>query len=391
LVNKELTFLVQIEKIKGSQPSALRLFQEGLMSISVLTYKIGTLTPPAARPSSDPAGSQVAQPSSPSSGDANSSGHTGGGASAAPAGNLLIEAFGVAGESVSITLSATAQNSNAQQNQALGQLRQVIEQLRNSNHNAAAARLKQLLQEFHALQQLGTASARALAALAKQISAAAADLSEGGGNAAASTSDSSFADATEGEDQTPDDPANTQGGRESAGSATSPAAVSQVPAGVAPTQSIAANTVASERQHAETIGSQNTGSHTTAADASSASVNPGAVEASADHRQALLDHLKQQAGQNAAHSQAASADRDLLTEAADAVSAIQGIVKRAAEEEKEKHRGKSSTELDQLVNALDSSAAALEKALSQVEIAPDPAPSSSAAISAVGASINITI
>jgi hypothetical protein len=154
------------------------------MSVSLLTYTISTLTPPSApRLSSDAISSQVVQRNSQrypgqlpqaqallqySSGESATA--------AVTPGNPLIKAFDVASESVTITLSATAQKAIAQQNQALGQLRQLNEQLRTSNHDAAAARLQHLLQEFHALQQFGTASARALAALAKEISAAAADL-----------------------------------------------------------------------------------------------------------------------------------------------------------------------------------------------------------------------
>jgi hypothetical protein len=302
-------------------------------------------------------------------------------------GNPLIKAFDVASESVTITLSATAQKAIAQQNQALGQLRQLNEQLRTSNHDAAAARLQHLLQEFHALQQFGTASARALAALAKEISAAAADLSEGGGDGATPTTDTSLG-------QAPDDPANTQGDGGSAASATSSTAVTssnapQVAAGTtaAPTQSVAADAPPSEGQHAATLGSQTADSRTPAT--SSGSPDPGAVAASAAQRQALLDHLKEQAGQDAQRTQAASADRDLLTQAADAVGAIQSIVKQAAEEEREKHGGKSGTALDQLAKTVDSSAAVVEKAISQVEIVPVSMPLSSGTISAVG--INVTV
>ncbi|HWZ06458.1 MAG TPA: hypothetical protein VNY53_06060, partial [Bradyrhizobium sp.] len=139
------------------------------MSVSALTYPIGPPTPPSARLSLEAIGSQVPRQTSSSTSDANSSA-TGGGASAVtPPGNPLIKAIGAASESVTTTsLSATAQQAVARQNQALGQLRQLNEQLRTSNHDAAAARLQHLLQEFHALQQFGTASARALAALAKE-------------------------------------------------------------------------------------------------------------------------------------------------------------------------------------------------------------------------------
>jgi hypothetical protein len=146
------------------------------MSASALTYPIGPLTPPSARLPSEAIGSQVAHQISSTTSD--------GASAVTPPGNPLINALGVASESVTITLSATAQQAIARQQQALDQLRQVNEQLRTSNHDAAAARLQHLLQEFHALQQFGTASARALAALAKEISAAAADLSAGGGNGA---------------------------------------------------------------------------------------------------------------------------------------------------------------------------------------------------------------
>jgi hypothetical protein len=105
----------------------------------------------------------------------------------------------------------------------------------------------------------------------------------------------------------------------------------------------------------------------------------------------LLDHLKEQAGQDAQRTQAASADRDLLTQAADAVGAIQSIVKQAAEEDREKHREKSATALDQLAKSVDVSAAVVEKAISQVETAPASVQSSGAAISAVGGSVNITV
>jgi hypothetical protein len=70
------------------------------------------------------------------------------------------------------------------------------------------------------------------------------------------------------------------------------------------------------------------------------------------------------------------------------VGAIQGIVKRAAEEEQEKHKGKSETEFDQLAKTVDSSAAGVEKAISQVEIA-DPTPSIGGADAATG--VNITV
>jgi hypothetical protein len=405
------------------------------MSVSALTYTIGPLTPPSAGLSSETIGSQVAHQISSSTSDANSSGLVfnasgakfngkvialsdiidnktgrftdaqkgqaddllqGGGASAVtPPGNPLIKAIGVASESVTITLSAAAQKAIAQQNQALGQLRQLNEQLRTSNHDAAAARLQHLLQEFHALQQFGTASARALAALAKEISAAATDLSAGGGNGAAPTIDTSFANETLAAGQTPDEPANAQGDGGSAASATSSTAVTssnapQVAAGTtaAPTQSVAADAPSSEGQHAATLGSQTADSRTPAT--SSGSPDPGAVAASAAQRQALLDHLKDQAGQNAAQTQAASADRDLLTQAADAVGAIQSIVKQAAEDEREKHGGKSGTALDQLAKTVDASVEAIEKAISQIETAPASTPSSGA-ISAVGGSVDVTV
>jgi hypothetical protein len=103
----------------------------------------------------------------------------------------------------------------------------------------------------------------------------------------------------------------------------------------------------------------------------------------------LLDHLKEQANQNAAQAQAASADRDLLTQAANAVGTIRAIVKQAAKEEQEKHRAKSGTELDQLAKTVDSSAAEVEKALNQAAAAPGSTPLSTAATSAAG--INITV
>src|SRR5579883_1653018 len=110
------------------------------MSISALTQTFGTPIALNAPPLSNPAGSQAAQQTASSVGDANSSVHTGHNASGlTPSGNVPIEP-GVASESVTITLSTTAQQTLAVQNQALGQLRQVIEQLRNSNHNAAATR-----------------------------------------------------------------------------------------------------------------------------------------------------------------------------------------------------------------------------------------------------------
>jgi hypothetical protein len=383
-----------------SRPPASSLVQEGLMSVSASTYTIGPLTPASARPSSETIGSQVAHQVSSSTSDANSSASgTGGGASAVTLpGNPLIKAVGVASKSVTITLSATAQQTIAQQNQALGQLRQLNEQLRTSNHDAAAARLQHLLQEFHALQQFGTASARALAALAKEISAAAADLTAGGGNGAAPTTDTSFADETLAAGQTPDEPANAQGDEGSAASATSSTAVTssnapQVAAGTtaAPTQSVAADAPPSEGQHAATLGSQTADSRTPATDPLSGSPDPGAVAASAAQRQALLDHLKEQESQNAAQTQGASADRDLLTQAADAVGAIQSIVKQAAKEEREKHGSKSGTALDQLAKSVDASAAVVEKAISQVETAPASVPSSGAAISAVGVSVDVTV
>ena len=355
------------------------------MSASALTYPIGPLTPPSARLPSEAIGSQVAHQISSSTSD--------GASAVTPPGNPLINALGVASESVTITLSATAQQAIARQQQALDQLRQVNEQLRTSNHDAAAARLQHLLQEFHALQQFGTASARALAALAKEISAAAADLSAGGGNGAAPTTDTSFAGAG---DQASDGAANAQGDEGSAASASSSTAVTssnapQVATGTtaAPTQSASADAPPSEGQHAATPGSQTADSRTPAT--SSGSPDPGAVAASAAQRQALLDHLKDQAGQNAAQTQAASADRDLLTQAADAVGAIQSIVKQAAEEEREKHGGKSGTALDQLAKTVDASVVAIEKAISQVETAPASTPSSGGPISAAGGSVDVTV
>jgi TolA-binding protein len=184
------------------------------MSASALTYPIGPLTPPSARLPSEAIGSQVSHQTSSSTSD--------GASAVTPPGNPPIKVLGVASQSVTITLSATAQQTIAQQQQALDQLRQLNVQLRTSNHDAAAARLQHLLQEFHALQQFGTASARALAALAKEISAAAADLSAGGGNGAVPTTETSFAGAG---DRAPDGPANAQGDEGSAASTTSPAAV----------------------------------------------------------------------------------------------------------------------------------------------------------------------
>ena len=372
------------------------------MSILVSTYTISTLTPPSPQFSSDATGSHQDQlPQARASLQdlgGQSASDTGGDAATATSpspDNPLIEASGVA-SSVTITLSATAQKSIAQQNQALSQLQQVVEQLRNSNHNAAAARLKQLLQEFRALQQFGTASARALAGLAKQISAAAADLSQGGGNGATSTTDTSFADAALAGGQAPDDSANTPADEGPTASAASPTAVtgSNVPQAAAgtpatPSENIAAETAASEGHQAPTHGSQTADSRTAATDPSSGSANPGVVAASDAQRQALLDHLKEQASQNAAQAQAASADRDLLTQAANAVGTVRAIVKQAAKEEQEKHRGKSGTALDQLAKTVDSSAAEVEKALNQAAAAPVSTPLSTAATSAAG--INITV
>jgi hypothetical protein len=304
----------------------------------------------------------------------------------------MIKAIGVASDSV----TTTSQNATAPQNQALGQLQQTIQQLRNSSHNAAAARLKQLLQEFHALQQFGTASARALAALAKEIGAAAGDLSEGAGNGATPTTDTSFSDEALAGGQTPDDPAATQGDEASAVPATSPTAatssdVSQLPAGrgSAPPQSTATDAPASKGQAASRVGSQTSDSRTATTDPSSNSDSPGALEAAADQRQALIDHLNEQAGQNAAQSHATSADRELLTEAANAVGAIRGIVKQAAEEEQEKHKGKGGTQFDQLAKTVASSAAGVEEAIGQIEIVPASTPSISGADPAVG--VNITV
>jgi len=364
------------------------------MSILVSTYTISTLTPPSAQFSSDATGSHQAQlPQAQASRDlgGKSASDTGGDAATATSpGNRLI-----ASESVTITLSATAQKSVAQQDQALSQLQQVIAQLRNSSHNAAAARLKQLLQEFRALQQFGTASARALAALAKQISAAAADLSQGGGNGATSTTDTSFADAALAGGQAADDSANTPADEGPTASAASPTAVtgSNVPQAAGtpatPSENIAAEAAASEGHQAPTHGSQTADSRTAATDPLSGSANPGVVAASDAQRQALFDHLKEQASRNAAQTQAASADRDLLTQAANAVGTIRAIVKQAAKEEQEKHRGKSGTELDQLAKTVDSSAAEVEKALNQAAAAPVSTPLSTAATSAAG--INITV
>jgi hypothetical protein len=372
------------------------------VSISALTHTIGTLSPSNVQSSFDAIGSQVAyqgqlpqaQASLQNRGGVSTSDTGGDAATSTSPSNPLIKASAVASESVTITLSATAQKSIAQQNQALGQLRQLNEQLRNSNHNAAAARLKQLLQEFRALQQLGTASARALAALAKQISAAAADLSQGDESGATSTTDTSFADATPAGGQAPDDSANTQADEGSTPSAASPTAAtsSNAPQPVAgtlvtPPKNIAAETVASEGHDAPSAGLQTADSRTAAT--SSGSANPGVTQARDAQRQALLDHLKEQASQSAAQTQAASADRDLLTQAANAVGAIQSIVKQAAEEEREKYKGKSGAELDQLAKTVDSSAAEVEKALNQVVVAPVAAPLSSAATSAAG--IDITV
>jgi len=374
------------------------------VSISALNYPISTLTPPNAQFSSDAIGSRVAYQGQPPQGQALLQDSGGGSASdkggdvaaGTQPGKPQIKASGLASESVTITLSAAAQQSIAQQNQALSQLRQVVEQLRNSNHDAASARLKQLLQEFRALQQLGTASARALAALAKQISAAAAELSQGSGNGAAPTADTSFADETLAAGQPADDSADTQGDEGSAPSATSPTAVtsSNVPPAAAgtpatPLQNIGADNAASEGRHAPDVDSQTSDSRTAATDPSSGSANPGVVAPSDTQRQALLDHLKEQASQKAAQTQAASADRDLLTQAANAIGTIQRIVKQAAEEEKEKHRGKSGSELDQLAKTVGSSAAEVEKALNQVAVAPVSTALSSAATSAAG--INITV
>jgi hypothetical protein len=396
------------------------------MSISALANIVGAV-PPITRLSPDATGSGVAQQTSSTANAVNSTvlvsnassgasaSITGNGASAAPPPeNPLVKILQAAGESieellgqengtsstdfpgpsVTITLSAQAQKAIAQQNQALVQLQQLTAQLRSSNHDAAGARLTQLLQEFHALQQFGTASARALAALAKEISAAAADLSESGGSDdAIPTADTLSADAG---GQAPDDSANAPADDGPTASASSPTAatnsnVPQTAAEVlaAPTQIVTADIPASEEQSATTPGAQDAGSNPPTADPSSGSLDPSPVAAGAAQRQALLNHLEVQAGQNAAQTQAASADKDLLTQAADAVDAIQGIVKQAAEEEREK-KGKSGTELDQLAKSVDASAAVVEKAIGQVETSPVSTPPSIGAISSAGVSINIT-
>jgi hypothetical protein len=188
--------------------------------------------------------------------------------------------------------------------------------------------------------------------------------------------------------QAPDDSANTpadEGPPTAVTGSNVPQAAAGTPA--TPPENIADETAASEGHQAPTAGSQTADSRTAATDPSSGSANPAA--ASNAQRQALLDHLKEQASQNAAQAQAASADRDLLTQAANAVGTVRAIVKQAAKEEQEKHRGKSGTELDQLAKTVDSSAAEVEKALNQAAAAPVSTPLSTTATSAAG--INITV
>lgn len=100
-----------------------------------------------------------------------------------------------AGDLVAQWREALTDRQKADEN-GIAQLTELSKQMRRSRHDQALQRLQQLLAQYRALRMLGASSAKALAALAKEIKAAANELAAGGDSGESSTDTSGSVVAT---------------------------------------------------------------------------------------------------------------------------------------------------------------------------------------------------
>lgn len=226
---------------------------------------------------------------------------------------------------------------------ALSQLKQLNEQVRQANHDAAGQKLQQLLKQFSILRLFnGSLSPRQLAELAKEIADAAQQLasSDSGptidatGSSAGSTTDASSASTALSSNES----ATTSVIEGSVDTAT--------PAAPAP---VATPGAASPAVSASVAGTSSTSGqgHAPAASASAPNVSATDTLTGNTSRQALLNAIEAQGAKGLSEVQGKIADQSLLQQAANAVSAIQGLIKQAQEKEQHKHKGTPDAESDQ--------------------------------------------
>jgi hypothetical protein len=259
--------------------------------------------------------------------------------------------------------SAEAQNAKAQS--ALGQLTQINSDLRRSNHDAGVQKLQQLLKQFGVLRLLrGALTPRQLAELARDMAAAARDVAAGDGGPDVSSGSSGV--ATTALSDTGSTIADVAGAATDAGATEAPPAGSVTPeaaaAQAAPASTSEPTVTSSGAAVPPTLG-RNDG-QATASPPGATATDP--QTRSAAGRQALLNKIETQGARGFAQAQGKAVDQSLLQQAANAISAIQGMIKQAEENERHKHKSATNPDSDWAKKVANAAAATIAKA--QVDI-----------------------
>jgi hypothetical protein len=264
--------------------------------------------------------------------------------------------------------SAEAQNAEAQS--ALRQLTQINNDLRRSNHDAGAQKLQQLLKQFGVLRLLrGALSPRQLAELARDIAAAARDVAAGDGGPAigVDVSSGSSVVSTTALSDTGSAVGAVAGNATDAAGATEATPTGSVTPGAAAAQAATPSTSDPKVTSSGAVLPPTLGRNDGQATASP----PGATATdlqttSASERQALLNKIETQGARGLAQAQGKAADQSLLQQAANAVSAVQGMIKQAEENERHKHKSATNPDFDWAKKVVNAAAATITKA--QVDI-----------------------
>ena len=272
---------------------------------------------------------------------------------------------------------------------ALRGLKQLNEQIRQSAHGAAGQRLQQLLKQFSILRLFnGSLSPRQLAELAKEIADAAQELAssesepttDATGQSAGSTTDASSASTSLSSNDS--STTNVTGDSVEAVTPAIPSAAQvAAPGGASPVVSSSAAGTPSTSDQGNAPATAASTPNISAADTPAANTN---------QRQALLDEIEAQGAKGLAEVQGKIADQSLLQQAANAVSAIQGLIKQAEEKEQHKHKGAPDAESDQATKAAEQAGEVIAKA--QADIIGSSVSSSDAApavTSLAGAPVNL--
>jgi hypothetical protein len=218
---------------------------------------------------------------------------------------------------ISARLQRKLSDPNDPDGAALRRLKQVDEQLRHQRHDAAAERLRQLIELVRLLRLFGDlASIRALTQIAKQIGAAAEDIAEG----------SDDAESLDASASAPAEPAT-------ATTADAP------PAQAIADAASATISVTVEESLTATVGTAAAG-------------------------QAALNQSGKQGSATASGIADSATDRDLLGQAAEAMSTIKKLIQEAQEEER-RRKGKASYELEESSKIVGDAAARIMGALGE--------------------------